>query len=334
MSQQISINKDRIKLTFSRAASSYDGFATLQKEVADRLLMDFISPLTTHHAPRSILDIGCGTGFLTYGLAELFPQASISGCDIAHPMVKIARLKNEEAPILFTTANGESLPYKDKVFDIVASNLTYQWVPDMGTAFLEAYRVLRRGGFFIFSTLGCETLKELRNCYREVSAMFSRDGLPPFMVFSDKETILSVLKDKGFKDVSIETTNIIKTYQDMWALLKTLKSIGAGNPFQGGDKSLARGSILKKMAEVYKQVFSVQCSVFSKKDSLTYHSSLTTGHCIYATYEVIFGIARKGLPPFPFKYLHQHHPCYKPTDMGIPCDAATSTTTYNLIDKP
>src|SRR3990170_3084309 len=54
-------------------------------------------------------------------------------------------------------------------------------------------------------------------------------------------------------------------------------------PLKHGDKSLARGSILKKMAEIYEDRFKTQDSRF-KTDNL----QLTTHNCIYATYEVMF----------------------------------------------
>src|SRR4030067_1353910 len=182
--------------------------------------------------------------------------------------------------VLPLTTDGEILPCKNDTFDIAASNLTYQWIGNLEGSFKEAYRILRPGGIFIFSTLAPETLKELRYCYAEASAKFNKDGLPPFMAFSEKQAIQSVLESVGFKNISIETTNMIKTYPDMWALLKTMKSIGAGNPFKDGDISLARGSILKKMAEIYEDRFKTQDSRF-KTDNL----QLTTHNCIYATYE-------------------------------------------------
>ena len=81
-----------------------------------------------------------------------------------------------------------------------------------------------------------------------------------------------------------------------------MKSIGAGNPFKQGDKSLGRGSLLKKMAEVYEREFRVvtDSSAFLTSHTKGFdvevnaptngqlHSSLTTDNRIYATYEVMF----------------------------------------------
>ncbi|MBI3755957.1 MAG: methyltransferase domain-containing protein [Deltaproteobacteria bacterium] len=284
--------KNDIRLAFSNAAKNYDTHALFQKEMAKELLNGFVLPVTTHHSPfTTILDIGCGTGFLTHGLSEIFPKANIFGCDIAHEMTGQATCKVKSAKskkTYFLTADGGVLPYKNKAFDMVASNLAYQWIHDAKTAFSEAHRVLRPGGIFIFSTLGGETLKELRHCYAEASAKFNKDGLPPFMAFSEKQAVQSALEGAGFKNIFIETTKMIKTYPDMWTLLKTIKSIGAGNPFKDGDKSLGRGFLLKKMAEVYKERFQIQDSRFK---SCSLH--LATCKCIYATYEAMFVRALK-----------------------------------------
>src|SRR3989304_2759789 len=284
-------SKDKIKFAFSKAAKSYDTLALFQKELAEELLNSFVLPLTTYHSPlTTIVDIGCGTGFLSYGLADKFPDADIFGCDISHDMLKVASCKLQVArdkKIHLITTDGEILPCKNDTFDIAASNLTYQWIGNLEGSFKEAHRVLRPRGAFIFSTLAPETLKELRYCYAEASAKFNKDGLPPFMAFSEKQAIQSVLESVGFKNISIETRKMMKTYPDMWALLKTMKSIGAGNPFTDGDKSLARGSILKKMAEIYEQKFGVRSSELGVEIP---HPTSYIPHpnCIYATYEVLF----------------------------------------------
>ena len=284
-------SKDKIKFAFSKAAKSYDTLALFQKELAEELLNSFVLPLTTHHSPlTTIVDIGCGTGFLSYGLANKFPDADIFGCDISHDMLKVASCKLQVArdkKIHLITTDGEILPCKNDTFDIAASNLTYQWIGNLEGSFKEAHRILRPGGIFIFSTLAPETLKELRYCYAEASAKFNKDGLPPFMAFSEKQAIQSVLESVGFKNISIETRKMMKTYPDMWTLLKTMKSIGAGNPFKDGDKSLARGSILKKMAEVYEEKFGVWSSELGVEIP---HPTSYIPHpnCIYATYEVMF----------------------------------------------
>lgn len=93
------IDKYKIRSSFSKAALKYDIFASLQKEAADELI-DFVfkipHPTSLIPHPR-ILDIGCGTGFLTHGLARLLSKANIFGCDIAHEMTEQATCKVKSA---------------------------------------------------------------------------------------------------------------------------------------------------------------------------------------------------------------------------------------------
>ncbi len=270
--------KQRIKQQFSSAAQNYDSKAGFQKKIAKELLLHIISQLTTHNSrPTTILDIGCGTGFLTIPLAKAFPKANVFACDIACQMVKTAILKTRGSH-LFLTADCELLPYKNRRFDMVASNLTYQWASDLDIAFQEAQRILKKGGVFTFSMLGQKTFEELRQCYKEASRISNKNSIPPFMNFHSKDNVISKLNQAGFSDISCLVDLKTEHYSDMLELLRTLKTIGAGNPFDSRDKNLGKGMILKKMAEAYQERFK----------SLTHNSQFTIHNCIYATYEVMF----------------------------------------------
>lgn len=284
------LNQKKIKHSFSKAARRYDGFADLQKDIAVELCKDYIVPLSSHQFPLSrILDIGCGTGFLTNELRCALPDASIIGCDISPFMTKVAKDKidksNDSKKVHFISGDGAILSYKPDVFDMVTSNLTYQWVSDMQASFSEAKRVLRLGGVLVFSTIGPDTFKELRLCYNNVLEITKKNGLPPFIEFMDIQILISLLEGAGFKNISVVNKTIIKNYRDMWSLLKTIKSIGAGNPFKEGDKSLSRGALLKKMAEEYKDNFKVTNLDMKGTD---FSSQGVNPEDICATYEILF----------------------------------------------
>ncbi|MBI5893475.1 MAG: methyltransferase domain-containing protein [Deltaproteobacteria bacterium] len=275
--------KQRIKQQFSSSAQNYDSKAGFQKKIAEELLNYIVPQLADCNLQlATILDIGCGTGFLTIPLAETFSNVKVYAIDIAHPMVKTARLKTRESQF-FLTADCDSLPYKNCQFDLLASSLTYQWSGNLDTAFKEAHRILEKGGMFAFSMLGQKTFKELRECYKEASHISNKNGLPPFMNFHSEDNVISKLKKTGFSGTSCLVDLKIEHYPNMLELLRTLKTIGAGNPFDSRDKNLGKGQILKKMAEIYQKKFK----------SLSHDSHLTSHGCIYATYEVMFFTARK-----------------------------------------
>ncbi len=88
---------------FSAAAVTYDQVAHVQCEVADRLLLS----LATVRRPERVLDIGCGTGYLTRRLADLWPHAWIEGVDFAPGMIDQARHRTDrQGRPLFTLADA------------------------------------------------------------------------------------------------------------------------------------------------------------------------------------------------------------------------------------
>lgn len=264
--------KQRIKQQFSTAAENYDGSASLQKSIAGELLSFTLPHIPSCPLPRNILDIGCGTGFLTYLLKREFSSARLFAFDLAAPMVKAAKSKSHGSDnIFFLSADCETLPYKKRQFDLITSNLTYQWLVNPETTFSEVYRVMKQGGIFSFSTLGGNTLKEIRECYKDARSILNKDGIPPFMTFANFIDITSKLKDSGFKDISFAVHVKHERYDDMLHILKTLKSIGARNPHNMSEKSLGSGAILKKMSEIYREKFG-----FANKVSATYEVLLFT----------------------------------------------------------
>ena len=61
----------------------------------------------------------------------------------------------------------EQMPLKDSCAGLVWSNLTLQWCNDLKQTIAEVHRVLQVNGLFMFSTFGPDTLKELRQAFRE-----------------------------------------------------------------------------------------------------------------------------------------------------------------------
>ncbi|NIR15594.1 MAG: methyltransferase domain-containing protein, partial [Desulfobacterales bacterium] len=102
----------------------------------------------------SILDAGCGNGYLCRLLAK--KGAKMVGVDISKRFIEIARQKEKETPlgILYysgTLSNLEMLG--NKRFDIVISNLALMDVLHLEKAMMEINRVLKEDGRLIFSIL-------------------------------------------------------------------------------------------------------------------------------------------------------------------------------------
>jgi SAM-dependent methyltransferase len=95
---------------------------------------------------RSILDVGCGTGSLTFGLAAAAPAASIVGIDLSRAFVDYARSKAADPRLTFDQGDAMALPQDDRVFDATLSLLVLNFVSDPRRAIQEMTRVTRPGG--------------------------------------------------------------------------------------------------------------------------------------------------------------------------------------------
>lgn len=99
-----------------------------------------------------LLDMGCGPGTITAGLAELVAPGQVVGVDYdaAHlEQAETARLTRGLANLAFRRADARSLPFADRSFDIVfENNLLIHLADEAVQAVREAYRVLRPGGSF------------------------------------------------------------------------------------------------------------------------------------------------------------------------------------------
>jgi SAM-dependent methyltransferase len=93
-----------------------------------------------------VLDVGCGTGSLSFALPDFANVAAITGVDLTQGYVEFARTRNTDPRISFQQADACKLPFEDKSFDRAFSMLVLQFIPDSVRAVTEMRRVVRPGG--------------------------------------------------------------------------------------------------------------------------------------------------------------------------------------------
>ena len=158
----------RIMQRFSRSSQHYDTYAVLPKIVGERLAarLDYIA-----FSPKSILDLGCGTGILTQHIMRRYPGAQLVAGD--HNSAMLNQLRGKIEPnqrVHCVGANANNLPFTDACFDLVMANLLLPWLPNVNLIFKQIRRILDTSGLFLFSTYGPDTLTELRQCWQTVDA--------------------------------------------------------------------------------------------------------------------------------------------------------------------
>ena len=95
---------------------------------------------------RRWLDVGCGTGILAETLLELCAPQSVHAVDPAPAQVKAAKRGPAAGRATFEVADARKLPFADATFDVVASALVINFIPEPPLALGEMRRVARPGG--------------------------------------------------------------------------------------------------------------------------------------------------------------------------------------------
>lgn len=261
-------NQLNVRRAFDRAASRYDQFAVLQNEVCKRLLEKLEIVKIT---PEFILDAGAGTGQAIPVLFELYKKSQLAALDLSENMLQQSARHGKffRSPHL-VCADIENLPFADESFDLVFSSLSLQWCNDLNAALLEAKRVLKPGGLFVFSTFGPDTLKELRHSWNQV------DEVNHVNQFIDMHDIGDALLQDGYAEPVMEAEIMTVTYNTVDEIMYDLKAIGANvtaNKVQQSNKGLSGKSVLQTVRQSYE--------TFRKDDVLP------------VTYEIVYGHAWK-----------------------------------------
>ncbi|MEV6872647.1 class I SAM-dependent methyltransferase [Amycolatopsis sp. NPDC051128] len=97
-------------------------------------------------ASRRWLDVGCGTGALTSAVLAAADPAEVAGVDPSEDFLKTARASVTDRRASFTLADARELPFPAARFDVVATGLVLNFVPDPARAAAEIARVTVPGG--------------------------------------------------------------------------------------------------------------------------------------------------------------------------------------------
>ncbi|MDR6224777.1 malonyl-ACP O-methyltransferase BioC [Desmospora profundinema] len=218
--------KQKVERQFNRAASTYDRYADIQREMADRLLkqVDLLNP-----PPRRILEIGCGTGYLTKRVTHAYPDATIVAVDLAASMVRSAREHvSESKRVRFLVGDAETMDFHAYApFDCILSNAAVQWFSQPGETLARLAEAVSPGGWLWFTTFGPETFVELNRLFHEVESRMglarSRHTLP----LSPSSEWRRLFDEAGLSSVRVRSFRRSVIYSDCRHFLRSIQKIGA-----------------------------------------------------------------------------------------------------------
>jgi malonyl-CoA O-methyltransferase len=220
--------KEGIRRNFARRVRSYDRHAGMQRLMAQGLVSVVQRILAR---ARCILEIGCGTGYLTQLLRQANAEARLVCLDLDAALLQAARDRlGPEAGVSFLVADGEGSIRGE--YDLVIANATFQWFTQPGETLAAYYRSLAPGGTLAFSTLGPGTFQELAGSLTQAARSLNLTGAPriPAQDFGDQETWSLRLHQAGFSQVQVCREMITTTFPTVRDFLKALQATGATNP--------------------------------------------------------------------------------------------------------
>ncbi|WP_322031925.1 methyltransferase domain-containing protein [Paraburkholderia sp. J76] len=231
-----------LRRIFDRRAATFDDVAFLPREIAQRMRerLEYIKV-----NPTAVLDIACGQGDDLPGLRERFPEAPVFGTDLSFAMLRRAR--EHDAPDTswrrflpasvgralgsrgprVAQADFAELPFARDAFELVWSNLALHWHPRPDLVFGEWQRVLKVNGLLMFSTLGPDTLKELRGAFAEVEAAHGVPTRAHVIDFVDMHDLGDMLVENGFEIPVMDQETLTITYKTPEKLLADVRRWGA-----------------------------------------------------------------------------------------------------------
>lgn len=215
---------------FDRASASFSEADFVHRHAAAGLL-DRMSPMRVD--VKRILDVGAATGSGSRELARQFRGSRVLSVDWSGPMLARAKKSRSRfARISEIRADAMQLPLRGGVVDLVFANMLLPWIGDLPGFFAEAGRVLRKDGLFMFSTLGPDSLGELRQAWAAV------DEEAHVNAFLDMHDVGDTLLKAGLREPVLDVDYLTVRWRSPKALFDDLTRSGARNSLEGRRKSL------------------------------------------------------------------------------------------------
>jgi ubiquinone/menaquinone biosynthesis C-methylase UbiE len=180
----------------------------------------------------SILELACGTGQVTRFMKAKYPNARIVATDLNPDMIGAAKTAmGGGGGIEWMPMDAQEIKFPDNTFDAAVCQFGVMFFPEKQKGVNEAYRVLKPGGKYIFSTWDRIESQKIAVMTRDTVTSFFKDDPPTFFnipwAMYEPPVMEELMKNAGFKDISVKNVKLegfSQTAED------AAKGYVAGNP--------------------------------------------------------------------------------------------------------
>ena len=190
------MTKELLKQRFTKSLKTYQQNAIVQKQMAEKLTQNVLGSNFD-----DILELGCGTGFVTEILNEHCRFNNYDAIDIVNGCKSfIEKISNN---INFINTDIEDFSTQKK-YNLIISNASLQWLEDFEQFIKKIKSNLKEDGIFLFTLFGENNFKELKAITGKTLAYYSTD------------TLTNILNNYSIKTISEETITLtFKTPKDV-----------------------------------------------------------------------------------------------------------------------
>lgn len=146
--------EESINITKKEFEDSFSAGDFYNKQTQDIQHLNAILNFLPIKSNMKILDLGTGSGYLSFTIATRYPDVKVVGLDIVEKTLENNRTKAKEENLnnlSFVTYGGIDFPFADEEFDMVISRYALHHFPKIQFSISEVSRVLKKDGLFFIS---------------------------------------------------------------------------------------------------------------------------------------------------------------------------------------
>ena len=254
------IDPGKVRKNFSRDPEYYHAHAKAQLTAA-RELSERLAPSLGRMDSGRVLEIGCGTGFLTAEMIKRYPHCSFVVSDISRKMLdycenRTAFLRKRldiSVDFIELDANGGMPPGS---FDLIVSSLTFQWVKDLPALLRKLRDSLTTSGTLAFSIQCAGTFSSFRTLLESNNIKYPSISLPEVKDLHDACGI--------FSKNSIAESVFEEDFTSLRDFMRHIQRTGAGNASATPTAPSEMRKLLKKGGGSMRAVYKI-CHVIVQK---------------------------------------------------------------------